>query len=201
MFQKVRIFAPPCGQQWVWSLQQVASLYGQQPTPCRKRDDDYEDFYDPCWLQKNKKQFGKKNTSEYSEHKWIKTGTSPLGSLQQVWSSLHENDGSWGHLWLPLGKNNDSLFLHLYFKLVAASGQKRISLLCKLVAYCSQGKKILVMYTHFSLPEILASSSWAYIVHTSRERKSKEQRSLIFCWSPKSRRVCVDMWVTDLILN
>ena len=142
-----------------------------------------------------------KNTSEYSEHKWIKTGTSPLGSLQQVWSSLHENDGSWGHLWLPLGKNNDSLFLHLYFKLVAASGQKRISLLCKLVAYCSQGKKILVMYTHFSLPEILASSSWAYIVHTSRERKSKEQRSLIFCWSPKSRRVCVDMWVTDLILN
>ena len=26
MFQKVKIFAPPCGQQWVWSLQQVASL-------------------------------------------------------------------------------------------------------------------------------------------------------------------------------
>ena len=45
-----------------------------------------------------------KNTSEFSEHKWMNTGTSPLGSLQQVWSSLHENDGSWGHLWLPLAK-------------------------------------------------------------------------------------------------
>ena len=136
-----------------------------------------------------------KNTSEYSEHKWMKTGTSPLGSLQQVWSSLHENDGSWGHLWLPLGKNDDSLFFHLYFKLVAASGQKRISL-ANLWSPLARGKDTCNVHSLFSAWNTCVLFLSIYSAHKQgkKEERAKESHFLLIFEESKSVRRYVGHW-------
>ena len=141
---------------------------------------------------KEQKQFGK---TQVNEDRHLSFGQFAAGLVvvaRERWVL--------GALVAASGKNNVSLFLHLYFTLVAASGQKRISL-ANLWSPLARGKDTCNVHSLFSAWNTCVLFLSIYSAHKQgkKEERAKESHFLLIFEESKSVRRYVGHWSDPLL--